>query len=135
MKTQALSSFSNFLNSRISKNAEPSQSFEEILKAQENKEKSVKKSQKEAIEKFKNELFSYGPAGMAYKLNMDKIAEKLEKKRAELEGMYDIKNLSGDELKSALKAIEEAMMAYAKELREQTKATSELEKQNKKLLD
>lgn len=135
MKTQGISSFSNFLNSRISKNAEPSQSFEEILKAQNDEKKAIKQSQKEAIEKFKNELFSYGPAGMAYKLNMDKIAEKIEKKRAELEGMYDIKNLSGDELKSALKAIEEAMMAYAKELREQTKATSELEKQSKKLLD
>lgn len=135
MKTQGISSFSNFLNSRISKNAEPSQSFEEILKAQNDEKKAIKQSQKEAIEKFKNDLFSYGPAGMAYKLNMDKIAEKLEKKRAELEGMYDIKNLSGDELKSALKAIEEAMMAYAKELREQTKATSELEKQSKKLLD
>lgn len=58
MKTQGISSFSSFLNSRISKNAEPSQSFEEILKAQENKEKSVKKSQKEAIEKFKNELLA-----------------------------------------------------------------------------
>lgn len=68
---------------------------------------------------------------MAYKLNMYKIAEKIEKKRFELEANYDIKNLNGDELKSALRAIEEVMMAYAKELREQTKATSELEKQSK----
>lgn len=123
--------FSSQIASTSQKNAEPAQSFEEMLKAQESKQQSVKKSQKEQIEKFKNDLFSYGPAGMAYKLNMDKIAEKLEKKRAELEASYDIKNLSGDELKFALRAIEDMMKAYQKELSEQMKAMSELEKQSK----
>ena len=70
------------------------------------------------VEQFKKDLEELGPLRLAFKLNMDKIKEKIEEKRAEL---------SGDEKAKTIASIEEMLEAYKKQLLEQMQAAKELE--------
>lgn len=84
------------------------------------------------VEQFKKDLEELGPLRLAFKLNMDKIKEKVEEKRVELMELYDVANLSGDEKAKTIVAIEEMLEAYKKQLLEQMQAAKELEDENKK---
>lgn len=84
------------------------------------------------VEQFKKDLEELGPLRLAFKLNMDKIKEKVEEKRAELMELYDVANLIGDEKAKTISAIEEMLEAYKKQLLEQMQAAKELEEESKK---
>ena len=99
------------------------------IKSVNEKKEAAKNKQNAKIEKFKQDLFNYGPMGLAFKLNMDKIQEKIDKKREELKAQYNVENLHGDELTKTLKAIDETLMIYEKQIREEMKAQKELEDQ------
>ena len=86
------------------------------------------------VEQFKKDLEELGPLRLAFKLNMDKIKEKIEEKRAELAKIFKLAELSGDEKARTIASIEEMLEAYKKQLLEQMQAAKELEdeKQAKK---
>lgn len=84
------------------------------------------------VEQFKKDLEELGPLRLAFKLNMDKIKEEADKKRAELMELYDVANLSGEEKAKTIAAIEEMVEAFKKQLFEQMRAAKELEEQGKK---
>ena len=64
---------------------------------------------------------------LAFKLNMDKIKQKIEEKRAELVQIFEVAKLSGDEKARTIASIEEMLEAYKKQLLEQMQAAKELE--------
>lgn len=136
IKSVTNTSNSTLFQSSSSKESTLTDTFESFLandlKALDEKKAQAKAEQQTKIEKFKQDLFNYGPMGLAFKLNMDKIQEKLDKKRTELEDQYDIKNLSGEEHTKALKAIDETMMIYERQLREEMRASKELDDQQNK---
>ena len=84
------------------------------------------------VEQFKKDLEELGPLRLAFKLNMDKIKEKIEEKRAELTKLFEVAKLSGDEKARTIASIEEMLEAYKKQLLEQMQAAKELEDKNKK---
>lgn len=84
------------------------------------------------VEQFKKDLEELGPLRLAFKLNMDKIKQKIEEKRAELMELYNVTNLSGEEKAKTIAAIEEMVEAFKKQLLEQMQAVKELEDKNKK---
>ena len=84
------------------------------------------------VEQFKKDLDELGPLRLAFKLNMDKIKEKIEEKRAELAEIFEVAKLSGDEKARTIASIEEMLEAYKKQLLEQMQAAKELEDKNKK---
>ena len=84
------------------------------------------------VEQFKKDLEELGPLRLAFKLNMDKIKEKIEEKRAELAQLFKLAELSGDEKARTIASIEEMLEAYKKQLLEQMQAAKELEEENKK---
>ena len=133
IKSVSEANAANLFKSSSSKNNSLEESFESFLaqdvKSADEKKEAAKNEQTAKIEKFKQDLFNYGPMGLAFKLNMDKIQEKLDKKREELKALYGVENMQGDELTKTLKAIDEVMMIYEKQIREELKAQSELEKQ------
>ena len=79
------------------------------------------------VEQFKKDLEELGPLRLAFKLNMDKIKEKIEEKRAELAQLFKLAELSGDEKARTIASIEEMLEAYKKQLLEQMQAAKELE--------
>ena len=79
------------------------------------------------VEQFKKDLEELGPLRLAFKLNMDKIKEKIEEKRAELTKLFEVAKLSGDEKARTIASIEEMLEAYKKQLLEQMQAAKELE--------
>lgn len=79
------------------------------------------------VEQFKKDLEELGPLRLAFKLNMDKIKEKIEEKRAELAQIFKLAELSGDEKARTIASIEEMLEAYKKQLLEQMQAAKELE--------
>ena len=79
------------------------------------------------VEQFKKDLEELGPLRLAFKLNMDKIKEKVEEKRAELVQIFEVVKLSGDEKARTIASIEEMLEAYKKQLLEQMQAAKELE--------
>ena len=79
------------------------------------------------VEQFKKDLEELGPLHLAFKLNMDKIKEKVEEKRAELAQLFKLAELSGDEKARTIASIEEMLEAYKKQLLEQMQAAKELE--------
>ena len=79
------------------------------------------------VEQFKKDLEELGPLRLAFKLNMDKIKEKIEEKRAELAKIFKLAELSGDEKARTIASIEEMLEAYKKQLLEQMQAAKELE--------
>ena len=79
------------------------------------------------VEQFKKDLEELGPLRLAFKLNMDKIKEKIEEKRAELTELFKLTELSGDEKARTIASIEEMLEAYKKQLLEQMQAVKELE--------
>ena len=79
------------------------------------------------VEQFKKDLEELGPLRLAFKLNMDKIKEKIEEKRAELAKIFKLAELSGDEKAKTIASIEELLEAYKKQLLEQMQAAKELE--------
>ena len=79
------------------------------------------------VEQFKKDLDELGPLSLAFKLNMDKIKEKIEEKRAELAQLFKLAELSGDEKAKTIASIEEMLEAYKKQLLEQMQAAKELE--------
>ena len=79
------------------------------------------------VEQFKKDLDELGPLRLAFKLNMDKIKEKIEEKRAELAQIFKLAELSGDEKAKTIASIEEMLEAYKKQLLEQMQAAKELE--------
>ena len=79
------------------------------------------------VEQFKKDLEELGPLRLAFKLNMDKIKEKIEEKRAELTELFKLAELSGDEKARTIASIEEMLEAYKKQLLEQMQAAKELE--------
>ena len=79
------------------------------------------------VEQFKKDLDELGPLRLAFKLNMDKIKEKIEEKRAELAKIFKLAELSGDEKARTIASIEEMLEAYKKQLLEQMQAAKELE--------
>ena len=79
------------------------------------------------VEQFKKDLEELGPLRLAFKLNMDKIKEKIEEKRAELAQIFEVVKLSGDEKARTIASIEEMLEAYKKQLLEQMQAAKELE--------
>ncbi|MDD7324135.1 MAG: hypothetical protein SOU37_03455 [Campylobacter lanienae] len=79
------------------------------------------------VEQFKKDLDELGPLRLAFKLNMDKIKEKIEEKRAELAQLFKLAELSGDEKARTIASIEEMLEAYKKQLLEQMQAAKELE--------
>ena len=79
------------------------------------------------VEQFKKDLEELGPLRLAFKLNMDKIKEKIEEKRAELAQLFKLAELSGNEKAKTIASIEEMLEAYKKQLLEQTQAAKELE--------
>lgn len=79
------------------------------------------------VEQFKKDLEELGPLRLAFKLNMDKIKEKVEEKRAELAEIFEVAKLSGDEKARTIASIEEMLEAYKKQLLEQMQAAKELE--------
>lgn len=79
------------------------------------------------VEQFKKDLDELGPLRLAFKLNMDKIKEKIEEKRAELAKLFKLAELSGDEKARTIASIEEMLEAYKKQLLEQMQAAKELE--------
>ena len=79
------------------------------------------------VEQFKKDLEELGPSRLAFKLNMDKIKEKIEEKRAELAQLFKLAELSGDEKARTIASIEEMLEAYKKQLLEQMQAAKELE--------
>ena len=79
------------------------------------------------VEQFKKDLEELGPLRLAFKLNMDKIKEKIEEKRAELVQIFEVAKLSGDEKARTIASIEEMLEAYKKQLLEQMQAAKELE--------
>ena len=80
------------------------------------------------VEQFKKDLEELGPLRLAFKLNMDKIKEKIEEKRAELTKLFEVAKLSGDEKARTIASIEEMLEAYKKQLLEQMQAAKELER-------
>ncbi|MCI7464489.1 MAG: hypothetical protein MSA79_07625, partial [Campylobacter sp.] len=66
------------------------------------------------VEQFKKDLEELGPLRLAFKLNMDKIKEKIEEKRAELAKLFKLAELSGDEKARTIASIEEMLEAYKK---------------------
>ncbi|MDY5304623.1 MAG: hypothetical protein SPH02_06900 [Campylobacter sp.] len=79
------------------------------------------------VEQFKKDLEELDPLRLAFKLNMDKIKEKIEEKRAELAQLFKLAELSGDEKARTIASIEEMLEAYKKQLLEQMQAAKELE--------
>ena len=79
------------------------------------------------VEQFKKDLEELGPLRLAFKLNIDKIKEKIEEKRAELAQIFKLAELSGDEKARTIASIEEMLEAYKKQLLEQMQAAKELE--------
>ena len=79
------------------------------------------------VEQFKKDLEELGPLRLAFKLNMDKIKQKVEEKRAELVQIFEVAKLSGDEKARKIASIEEMLEAYKKQLLEQMQAAKELE--------
>ncbi|MDY6187454.1 MAG: hypothetical protein SPH77_01290 [Campylobacter sp.] len=79
------------------------------------------------VEQFKKDLEELDPLRLAFKLNMDKIKEKIEEKRAELAKIFKLAELSGDEKARTIASIEEMLEAYKKQLLEQMQAAKELE--------
>ena len=79
------------------------------------------------VEQFKKDLEELGPLRLAFKLNMDKIKEKIEEKRAELAQLFKLAELSGNEKAKTIASIEEMLEAYKKQLLEQMQAAKELE--------
>ena len=79
------------------------------------------------VEQFKKDLEELGPLRLAFKLNMDKIKEKIEEKRAELAKLFKLAELSGNEKAKTIASIEEMLEAYKKQLLEQMQAAKELE--------
>lgn len=79
------------------------------------------------VEQFKKDLEELGPLRLAFKLNMDKIKEKIEEKRAELAQLFKLAELSGNEKARTIASIEEMLEAYKKQLLEQMQAVKELE--------
>lgn len=84
------------------------------------------------VEQFKKDLDELGPLRLAFKLNMDKIKEKIEEKRAELAKLFKLSELSGDEKAKTIASIEEMLEAYKKQLLEQMQAAKELEEESRK---
>lgn len=84
------------------------------------------------VEQFKKDLEELGPLRLAFKLNMDKIKQKVEEKRAELAEIFEVTKLSGNEKAKTIASIEEMLEAYKKQLLEQMQAAKELEDENKK---
>ena len=79
------------------------------------------------VEQFKKDLEELGPLRLAFKLNIDKIKEKIEEKRAELAQLFKLAELSGNEKAKTIASIEEMLEAYKKQLLEQMQAAKELE--------
>lgn len=89
------------------------------------------------VSSFLHKLTSMGASAFWFNFNLEKIQEKIEKKREELleemglDEMDDVQKAS-KEVQEALKEIEAILQDYAKELMEQIKAKDELEKSQKR---
>ena len=79
------------------------------------------------VEQFKKDLEELGPLRLAFKLNMDKIKEKIEEKRAELAQLFIFSFFFCFEKDKTIASIEEMLEAYKKQLLEQMQAAKELE--------
>jgi len=99
-------------------------------------EQNPKEEKDPEIEKFRQDLKSYGALAFYQKLNLEKIEKLIEEKKEELKkslGLDDTKQppLEGQDKLDALQTLDEMLSSYTKQLLEQMQARSELEGKDK----
>lgn len=84
------------------------------------------------VESFLTQLTSMGASAFWLNFNLEKIQDKIDKKREELMDKLGInddnKKISDEDMKSALEEVEKMLEDYIKELLKQMEAKSDLEK-------
>lgn len=119
---------------RDTKNTTENDKFASLLekpKSEEETTVSTKGITDSDVDNFINKLTSMGASAFWLNFNLEKIQEKIDKKREELMEKLGLnktnsEEMTGDDKQAALKELEKLLDDYIKELMEQMKAKKEL---------
>ncbi|AII14574.1 hypothetical protein CIG2463D_0729 [Campylobacter iguaniorum] len=81
------------------------------------------------VDKFREKLRELGASAFYMSFNLEKIEQKIEEKRKELEKNANLDSLSGEEKTKAIATIDKMLEDYKKELLKQLNEQSQMQKQ------
>lgn len=129
------------LSTSSTKKKEEEEAFEKFLETLQQNEQNAQNSSTIAndfenesllnldVDKFREKLRELGASAFYMSFNLEKIEQKLEEKRKELEENANLDSLSGEEKTKAIATIDKMLEDYKKELLKQLNEQSQMQKQ------